>query len=230
MEQIIQQRRIKVLYDKKWRCLTKRVWPFRFIPFVDFAFAAGSMATGNVKESSDFDVIIGVKKGRIFTARFFSVLVFGFLGWRRKKLSHKESAKDKICLNHFVTKDSYKLSPPYNEYWITLYKNLVPIFGNQDYIREFWLANKNWLGEVNFNDDLRYKYKSHSFIKKFLNKILSGTLGNFLEQILKNIQVKKIESSLSNDLPGFKPRIKYSDAELEFHPDTKRIEDFLKSL
>jgi predicted nucleotidyltransferase len=56
---------------------------------------AGSLATGNIQENSDFDVIVGVKRGRIFTARFFGVALFGLLGWRRKKSDRENNAKNK---------------------------------------------------------------------------------------------------------------------------------------
>ena len=42
---------------------------FQYVPF-DFVFAAGSMAMGTVRQDSDFDVLVGVRHGRIFTARF----------------------------------------------------------------------------------------------------------------------------------------------------------------
>ena len=45
-----------------------RIWLFRLIPFVDFILVAGSMAMGNPCEDSDFDVIVGVRRGRIFSA------------------------------------------------------------------------------------------------------------------------------------------------------------------
>jgi len=226
--QILAVRRKQVLYDEKWRKFLKRSWPFRYLPFVEFVLAAGSMATGNVKPDSDFDVIAAVKKGRIFTARFFAVAFFGVLGWRRRKLSHREAAADKICLNHFVTEDSYRLTPPYNSYWIELYRNLVPVFGEVSRLRKFWLTNKDWLGEIrDYRDDLRHRHREDSFFKKAGQSLLGGSFGNLLEQVLKRIQVSRIEKSLKSDPPGFKPRIRYSDDELEFHPDTKRIEEFI---
>src|SRR3989338_3476442 len=115
-EEILPRRQQQVLHDKKWIKFLRRTWLFKHIPFVDFALAAGSMATGNVRPESDFDVIIGARAGRIFTARFFCVIAFGFFGWRRAKLNHKESAADKICLNHFVTEKSYQLSGSRNTY------------------------------------------------------------------------------------------------------------------
>lgn len=216
------------LYDTKWFEFIRRSRLFRYIPFIDFVLAAGSMAYGEVKESSDFDCLVGVKFGRIFTARFFSALIFGLFGYRRKKLDHKEEAKNKICLNHFVTEKSYKLSPPYNDYWKNLYLNLVPIFGDKEKIDKFFETNKDWTSDIpKYAEDLRYGYKKGSFFKTVLEFILIGFIGNTLEKILKKYQVSRIEGGLHRE-EKYKPRIIYSDSELEFHPDTRRIENFGK--
>ncbi|MDP2695708.1 MAG: hypothetical protein Q8O87_00455 [bacterium] len=223
-EVVLELRQQQVLYDKKWLKLLKRTWVFRHLPFVEFVLAAGSLATGNVNSNSDFDVIINARYGRIFTARAFAVLLLGLLGWRRRKLSHKEAAADKICLNHFVTDKSLGLAPPYNAYWKNLYKNLIPVYGDQKSVQIFWDANEPWLGEaVLYKNDLRHKYTgSSSLVKRALESLLRGSLGNGFENILKTIQINKIEMGLKLDTPGYMPRIIYSDAELEFHPDTYR--------
>lgn len=219
---IFERRKQAVLYDKKWIIFLKRSWPFRFIPFVDFVFGAGSMAVGDVTAVSDFDVILGVKNGRIFTARFFSVLFFGLLGWRRKKLDHQEVASNKICLNHFVTENSYRLAAPHTSSWKSLYASLVPIFGEEEKINNFWKANSSWVKiEKNRNHDLRYRPESASAFKSICEKILSAGIGNALEILLRSIQVRRIEDSLKKERFGHEPRIIYSDTELEFHPDTK---------
>ena len=186
------------------------------------------MATGEVHTHSDFDVIVAAKKGRIFTARFFSVLVFGMLGWRRPKLSHKDAAKNKICLNHFDTEESYALEKPWNAYWQNLYRNLVPIFGNAEQVNNFFEANKELtVVERIYRDDLRHVYRISSSCRAWIEKKLSNGLGNRLEQFLKRIQIARIEKSLRHDPLGHNPRIRYGDEELEFHPDTKRIEEFV---
>ena len=219
----------KVLFDQKWKKFLWRSWLFRYIPFIDFVLAAGSMALGNVKSESDFDVIVAAKSGRIFTARFFSVLAFSLFGWRRKKLSHRESATDKICLNHFVTEKSFQLSPPRNHYWQALYKNLVPILGEPEKISQFWKANQEWMEQPQiYQNDLRHQNKK-SIIKKILETVLGGKLGAWLEKFLKSTQIKRIERGLKNDGLGYQPRIIYNDNELEFHPDTQRIQNFLQN-
>jgi len=222
------ERRQQVLYDKKWKIFLSRSWLFRFIPFADLALAAGSMAMGNVRSESDFDVIIGVRVGRIFTARFFSVLAFEMFGWRRRKEHFSGvSAKDKICLNHFVAPAAFRLSPPHNAYWQELYRNLVPLYGEPAKVREFFLVNQTWAGEVNFkNDDTRYRHRTKSFFKRKLEWFLSGKTGDWLEKTLRRWQIAKIEASAKSG-QGFEPRIIYNDNELEFHPDTKRILDYL---
>jgi len=124
------------LYELKWKKFLKRVRPFRFVPFVEFVLAAGSLATGKVHEGSDFDVMVGVRQGRIFTARFFSVVIFELFGYRRKGTDHKGNVSDKICLNHFITESAYKLRPPYEGTWVELYQSLVPVMGDEEKIKE----------------------------------------------------------------------------------------------
>lgn len=207
----------------------RRVRLFRFVPFVDFVLTAGSLAAGRLHEKSDFDVIVGVKQGRIFTARFFAVLFFELFGWRRSKLDEKIEASDKICMNHFVTPRNYRLSPSHNEYWNHLYQNLVPVLGDESAIQAFFAAN-NWMSPPRaYERDHRYLGQDSSLLKKFLEWLLSGRFGNKVEKILKEEQIRRIQSGLPQSL-GHKPRFIYSDDELEFHPDTSRIEKILKEL
>ncbi len=224
-----------ILYEQKWQKFLRQIWPLRHIPFIDFVFAAGSLATGNVREESDFDVIIGVRQGRIFIVRMLCFVVFNIMGaWAR----HPDKSKDRLCFNHFVTPNAYRLSPPYNEYWKKLYMSLVPIYGSPMVIQRFYRANEDWIGKTRlYQKDERHLYKKSGRIKKICEWILSegsgsnirtrAGFGNWLENQLKRIQIKRIEQNLKSQ-SGYKPRIVYSDNELEFHPDTRRTEDFLQ--
>lgn len=217
------------LERKKWRKFLRRGRLFRFVPFTDFVLAAGSMATGQIHAKSDFDVIVGVRQSRIFTARFFAIAFFGLFGWRRGKLDEKIEASDKICMNHFVTPRNYRLGLPHNQYWNYLYQNLVPVLGDERAITDFFKAN-DWLEPARtYRRDPRYLGGGSSSLKKFLELFLGGRLGNKIEKILQEDQVKRIESGLPQTL-GYKPRFIYNNHELEFHPDTSRIEEVLKKL
>lgn len=243
----LENRQRAVLCDTKWQLFNKRTWLFRHIPFIEAAFGSGSLALGNVNENSDFDVLILARTGRIFSARFFSAFAFSLFGWRRKKLDHRTSAKDKVCLNHFATKASYHLTLAPNSYWKALYAKLVPIYGTKEEINVFLLANKDWLGELQYQADIRHAYTAPSRFKIFLESLLSGFAGNWLERRLKNYQVRRItrgqpslklrpvnlpehnrtivyESGAAREQHHLPPLIRYSDTELEFHPDPATVE------
>ncbi len=224
----LKRRRQDALLDRKWQKFLKEARVFGYLPFVDFAFAAGSMALGNVREDSDFDVLIGCRQNRLFTARFFAVAAFGLLGVKKSKAVRKKSeAKDKVCLNHFVTPSSYRLSPPYDIYWEELYRNLVSLFGEPDAIEKFFKVNDWFNPSRHYIEDIR-TFKKDTFIKKFLEHSLSGKIGGLLEKILRDAQIKRISGGLNKYPLGYKPRFKYETGELEFHTDTSRIDSLLK--
>lgn len=217
--------------DLKWNKLLRRARLFNFIPFIEIIFVAGSMAMGSASEDSDFDFIIGVKTGRIFTARFFCFFFFGILGWRRKRGAEGKDVKDKFCFNHFVASEKYTLSAPYDRYCQKLFASLVPIYGDEEKIQKFYDANESWTGPVrnslpkrSFEPRLRAGVVSNG-----MEWLLSGKLGNFLEKWLKKIQIKKIEKSLKTE-NLHKPRIIFNDSELEFHSRPKRKEEYTNKL
>ncbi|MDP1760359.1 MAG: hypothetical protein Q8L01_02840 [Candidatus Woesebacteria bacterium] len=215
----LERRKKAVLYDKKWKLFLHRARLFQYIPFVDFVFGAGSMALGNVNVNSDFDVIVGVRKGRIFMVRFFCVLYFEIFGWRRPKnhLSN-DDIRDRICLNHFVAPGGYELALPHNDYWRMLYKNLIPIYGDSNIMSVFFKKNERWAGKLVFRKyDLRYKHKIASSFKAFFEFILGSVLGDAVESFLKKWQVLKIKRSLHNWYATSKPRVIYTNDVIEFH-------------
>jgi hypothetical protein len=251
------------LFEQKWRKFLRRVWLFNFIPFVDFVLAAGSLATGGIREDSDFDVIVGCRQGRIFTARFCCWLVFGLFGWRKKKISghpmsfgtsdvqkldFQKLNSDRFCFSHFVTPNTYRLSPPYNEYWKMLYQKLAPVYGEPDKIQKFFDSNADWIGsstsqigidlsiwrgrtfnanKTNIWEVRPQRHRKSVWLARPAEYFLLGRFGDWLEKKLKTIQIKRIEKNLKTE-NLYKPRIIYNDNELEFHPDTKRIEGYCK--
>ncbi len=211
------------LLEEKWRRFLRCRRFFRCVPFVDFVFAAGSMALGTAREKSDFDVIVGSRQGRIFTVRFFCASVFGLLGARRKRADHKGKTGDKLCFSHFVTPLGYTLAPPHNAYWKALYRNLVPIYGDKKAIEIFLRVNK-WAGQIEDIDDSRRLKKKHNIVGAFLERILRGRLGNGLESVLRRCQIKRIVKYAGNGSLGNAPRLLYTDDVIEFHTMEKQLE------
>ena len=220
----LSRRKQDLLLDKKWRRFLKLNKLFNWIPFIDFVLGSGSLALGNVHKDSDFDVIIGCRQDRVFTVRLFCIIIFGLRGVRRKKIDHKEAANNKVCLNHFVTPAGYQLQPPHNFYWQQLYQNLVFVFGDQNKVQKFFKAN-NWLKGENFrHTEGHFQNKAFNFWRFFWEIVLRGYIGNLIEKWSKKIQLQRIEKNINLGKMGFEPRLHYSDQELEFHPDTLKIQ------
>ena len=216
--------------EEKWKDLLNGRKAFNWIPFIDFALVAGSMAMGEETEDSDFDIILGCKKGRMFTARAYTIALFQLMRKRRKSTDSEQESKDKFCFNHFVTKDSYTLRPPYNVYWQKLYQSLVPIYGKEEEVRKFFKANKwskrpAYAGREEVVFDSRWRPQKPNIVRWIMQTILTSPLGDIVEKIFKKYQLERINRK--------KPQIENSriyadETELELHPDTTRIEEWLK--
>lgn len=222
---------LDVLYDQKWCRLLGRSWLFGYLPFVNFVLVAGSMALRQVHNNSDFDVVVGARVGRIFTVRFFCWLVFGVLGWRRFKRALDSNCQDRFCFNHFVTRQSYCLRPPYNDYWCDLYSNLVPVYGDRNEIERFFASNFFWVDKKP-RLDLRSSGISNKKVipKVMAEKFLSGGVGDYIEIILRLLQKFKIKISMMKGIDFYQSRWIICDEELEFHQNTLRIEKRLRRL
>jgi hypothetical protein len=208
------------LEEEKWSKFLKRVRLFRFVPFTDFVMASGSLATKTMRESSDSDVLVGVREGRIFTNRFFAVLIFGLAGYFRHHMHERGIAKDMICLNHFVTPDAYRFSLPHTDYDQAIYAGLVPILGDEEKMVQFFEAN-DWLEpKRTYQRDARYLGAGGSFPKALREWLLGGGLGNLMEKKLKSIQIRSIKRGLPQPLPAG-ARFVCNDNELEFHLDSQ---------
>ncbi|HCX45256.1 TPA: hypothetical protein DGT35_01490 [Patescibacteria group bacterium] len=182
----------QVVRDKKWWQLISVARLFQYLPFIDLVFGSGSLVLGRVRQESDLDVLTVARSGRLYIARFFCLLTFGLLG----KRTHMDRLNEGLCFNHILTKEVFRLPEPHYEYDHLLYNNLVPIYGSEVLINEFYQVNNDWLGEVRrFEDDLRYYNEVH-FLKRGVEALLSGKLGDWLEGVLMKIQLRKIKRSI----------------------------------
>jgi len=204
-----------MLLDLKWKKLLRLAKWFRFVPFIKFVLANGSLVLGLADKNSDFDVLVGVREGRIFAARYFLNLIFSILRARRLD-DEKDSSPDKLCFNHFVTPVTYHREG-LNEFGAELYRNLVPLYGDEKNVREFLEANLEYGIRPEMNIlDLRYSNTKPNLFARFLEWFLSGFLGNFIEKkIAEPIARRRLQKYLSRK--PIKDRVIVSERELEFH-------------
>ncbi len=209
------RRKQDLLLDEKWKLLSRQVRWFRFIPFVEFVVASGSMAIGNVNRDSDFDVLVGVRKGRIFTTRYLINFVFSVLRSRRLD-DHEGTNPDKLCFNHFVTEESFA-KEPFNFYRAELYRHMIPIYGSREALEAFFAANA-WSGASPENNmqDLRFCERQPNAIRSFFSFVLGGKFGDSIERkIMEPIARKRLGAYITGKAQ--KGRVIVSEEELEFH-------------
>lgn len=203
------------ILDTKWRKLNKLTKWFKFVPFLKFVMANGSMVMGVASKDSDFDVLVAVEDKRIFTTRYILNFIFSMLRARRLD-DIKGSSPDKLCFNHFITAQTYKREG-LNEYGAELYRNLVPLYGNEKDIREFFEANWEYgiNPEINLLD-LRFNKSKPNIFARVPEWLLDGWFGNLVEKLIAEpIARRRLEKYLSRK--PIKDRIIVSEEELEFH-------------
>jgi predicted nucleotidyltransferase len=217
MESVLEERKRDVLRDKKWLKFLRQAKWFRHLPFIELVFGTGSMAVGNIKEDSDFDVLIRTRVGRIFTARFFSKILFGILGLSRKPRHGRSEQKDKICLSHFFTREVKDPGLPYDKERAVLHLYLVPLFGSKEEMKKFFAGLEKVEKKRSYEEDLRHFAEEGSFIKKWGEKILKGKMGDKIEKILRRLQIKKIERKMKGIEISETGIARYTDQEIKFH-------------
>jgi predicted nucleotidyltransferase len=214
----------------KWKRARASLQFLAVLPFVRALAGSGSLAVDNTKESSDLDIFVIAKSGRVWTTRLLLLLMSTLLGRRRKY--YDRSAPDMLCLNHYITDDSLVVSPEIQNVVMAMqYVSLVPLYGDS-LIREFLQRNAVWIDanvRIPVRPDVKHQYTTIlgsgvEFVKRQVELLLLEPLGDFAERMAEAIQRFVIERHRSGTYRGRRARsgrIVLSYHELAFHPDTK---------
>ncbi len=212
------------LAQDKWKITCRASRLLAAMPFVRGLAGSGSLALDNTKPSSDLDLLVIAKAGRIWTARLFLLVALQLLGRRRKYWN--EQAPNMVCLNHYVT-DEHLTVPAdiHNTYTAESYSHLVPIWG-REMVHKFQEANGSWIRQHIMSPelpDVAHQYEVRlwrwtAFLKRGLEAVLLEPIGDMVERAAESIQRRIIRRHYQLSQPG---RIVLSAQELAFHPDTK---------
>lgn len=182
----------------------------RFVPFMRMLGLNGSLVRGEEKVESDIDFLIIAKKNRLYTARFFAVMLAELTGYRRKG----DKVAGRICLNCYLPDANLDITPqnPKSKNKVAkAYKYLIALIDEGGYEKRFleknkWFDNYKVFG-ARYSDNLREKllylindrtfrtdFTGRKALKprKWGERILSGKFGDFLEKKLMGYQVKRI--------------------------------------
>jgi len=237
---IIDQRLANYIYGiKRERRIRKFIGGLKYLPFVRSAALAGSQAQGVQKPGSDIDLLIIVEPKFLWLGRTAVTAYFQVLGMRR----HGKKIADRFCLNHYLA-GIKTIGELKNLYTAWEYAKLRPLVYSS-VIEGFQERNGAWIKMFfpNFEKDqplcpsdalrasplkrgelppsLKLRRTSRgiadepSSLQKFLEHLLSGKFGQWLEIKLKNWQLPKIRKE---------EFILVLEDELSFHPQSKQRE------
>lgn len=128
----------KISVDKIKK-LRRVAWWLRFVPFVRMVAISGALAMKNARASSDLDLFIVFKAGKIWTGRTLVTGLVHILGLRR----HGKKIANRVCLNFFVTDESLEVITK-DLFSASEYMFLFPLYGfdlyNKFQIKNRWIA------------------------------------------------------------------------------------------
>lgn len=200
---------------------------FQSIPFVEQIFLCNSISFNALDENSDIDLFIIAKPWRIWSVKFWSMVLFT-LKWAKR---FWKKIRKKICLSFFVTSDAQNLYPislpsldVYLAYWIA---HLVLIYQPDNQVNNsFFQSNKRvkWiLPNYQEKQTISLWINPFSWNTKFKNVV--ETLGdwflwNIFEQTVKLIQKAIINLKRIRN-PAWNKDVIISDSMLKFHQDIR---------
>lgn len=206
------------LANRKWKKFLAIAKYLQLAPYLRAVFASGSLAANNPEPKSDFDVLVTIKSGRLYTGRLFLWLLSSLLGARRGRFD--VVAPDKLCFNHYLTDDNLELSHR-GLYIAQSLANLKPVFVSDRVLGQFIASNK-WANSYcyNFRPVSSYRKvkpnRTMVVLARMGEIILNNVIGDTLEKMLKIFQQKRIKNNPATYESG--GRIIFTDKELEFHP------------
>lgn len=183
-----------ILLDDFLNVINKYWWLYRSFPFIKNIYLCNSITFNAIDSESDIDFFLVVKKNRLWTARFFSVVISHllWLRWWKKKQTKK------IDLWFYISEDVLNIYniclKPYDLYMIYWLIHLVPlysekfewkniIFNENKWIKNY-LPNWNWEQTINLWNDF---FEWNSLFKKILEKIFWWLLWDIFESLIKFI-------------------------------------------
>lgn len=197
------------------------------IPGLKMIAICNSLSFNQAKSDSDIDLFIITAKNRIWTVRFFSLLLLKLLRLR-PAFNKTGDSKDKICLSFFISEDNldlekYKIcvQDDYLSFWI---QQLKPLYIENNTYKKFVQLNKWAFDKVRHQNHNYYISNYKRRINRFLFKPLINLFVTwFDEKAYKYIQLKIMPDVIKNMACSWDSRVVISDNILKFHINDARL-------
>jgi len=180
-------------------------------PYVENVSISGGLSKNYYDDEGDFDFFIITTPNRLWIARTFLIIY--------KKIFLLNSKKY-FCVNYFISSNYLSIAER-NRFTATEIVTLLPIYG-KDLFNQF-IKNNQWSTDLFPNKDLT-KYEDILDIKKsipakLLELIFNTKLGDYLDEILRKLTLKKWKISFDDmNENDFKIAMKSTKNVSKHHP------------
>lgn len=211
------------LAQAKWKITQRAVRWLSAVPFVRMVAMSGSLAEGHTKPTSDLDLFIVVREGRLWLTRLLLLVASQILGRRRRYWDSE--APDKLCLNHYVTSDDLGVAAHLrNIYTAIQYHHLIPLKGYGWYkrfthVQDPWV--KQWLMFPVPPALTPVQYGSQPRLAGLVAHIAESVLGEPLFGWLERLAERWQKAAIIRHMRPGETGVFVSDHELAFHPASK---------
>ncbi len=205
------------ILNKYWKRANLAACILAIVPYIRFIGVNGSLAKNKINRKSDIDFLIFTKQSRIWTCRFFCIILLKTFGLKTSK--NKNSCL--ICLNRFQSENNLEILP--HEYYTAYnYSSTIPIFDIDNLYKQF-LKQNQWMRKfIKFPKITAKIVKINSFvnyIRIFLEWVLNSQIGSWFEKKVKLYQIKKI---INNPLIASQKGVVIVNSDMVcFHPKSK---------
>lgn len=195
-----------------------------WVPYVRMIALTGSLSMKQGDRMSDWDFLVVLKGGAIWTGRFFLTGWLTLIGSRR----HGKQVVDRACLNCYLSLGALEV-PMRDVFSSHEYRFLYPVIG-KDIFRSFELANR-WIARYRPHflptETVPFFLAGENKIFQRIQSILEALLPlSQLESLLRKYQKQRIEKNPKTHISnGF---ILATDQALIFLPEPKGPKIFEK--
>lgn len=215
--------------EERFKIAQKAAKKLRYIPFLQAVFICNQLPI-TVKESSDIDVFIVIKKGRLWLTRFLATAILSLFKMRR----HGECVDKHVCLSFYITDDALDLSSIaigetdiYLVYWLAF---LLPLYDPNN-MSSVILEKNTWAKKFiphmwgHYQEPHRL-FVQDAYVSKIIKAIgeyiLGGALGNWCEQKARTFQKNKMKQNEKKHKASASRSVIISDQMLKFHENDRR--------
>ncbi len=196
-----------------------------WVPGVRMIAVVSNLGYLNAEEGADIDLFIVSRHSKIWSVRFWCVVLMKLL---RQRPTTK-TIKNKICLSYFVDEDNLNLKPTAvgepDVHLVYLLAQYLLIYDQGGYWQKYIQQNK-WINEYlpNFQYTAEAEKWAIKFKGEWLKAILEKTELGFENRLYKHIQLGWMAPELRRAMNKGDKRVIINDQMLKLHVNDKREE------